>query len=69
MEALRTLVLDGPDLEHLAARWSIDLRERSVGRLLRRLAAAQGQLLAAYVGLSAFCFRHDSPAIRSNGCP
>jgi len=61
--------LDGPDPEHLATRWSIDLRERSVVRLLHRLAAAQGQLLAACASLSAFCSRYDSSAIRSSGCP
>jgi transposase len=50
-EALRTMVLEGPDPERnrvirwrcadlrdeIAARWSIELHERSVGRLLHRL--------------------------------
>jgi transposase len=54
---LRTLVLDGPDPERhrvirwrcadlrdeIAARWSIELHERSVGRLLHRLAMARLQ--------------------------
>lgn len=51
LEELRTMVLEGPDPERnqvirwrcadlrneIAARWSIDLHERSVGRLLHRL--------------------------------
>ena len=51
MEALRRMVLEGPDPERgavirwrcadlrdaIAARWSVELHERSVGRLLRRL--------------------------------
>jgi transposase len=51
MEELRTMVLEGPDLERdgvvrwrcvdlrdaIAARWSVTLHERSVGRLLHRL--------------------------------
>jgi len=51
LEELRTMVLDGPDPERhqvirwrcadlrdeIAARWSIELHERSVGRLLHRL--------------------------------
>ena len=51
MEALRTMVLEGPDPERnrvirwpcadlrdeIAARWSVTLNERSVGRLLHRL--------------------------------
>lgn len=57
MEELRTLVLEGPDPERnqvirwrcadlrdeIAARWSIELHERSVGRLLHRLAMARLQ--------------------------
>ena len=51
MDALRSMVLEGPDPERdavirwrcadlrdaIAARWSVELHERSVGRLLRRL--------------------------------
>jgi transposase len=51
MEALRSMVLEGPDRERdtvirwrcidlrhaIAARWSVELHERSVGRLLHRL--------------------------------
>jgi transposase len=51
MEELRSMVLEGPDPERdavirwrcadlrdaIAARWSVDLHERSVGRLLHRL--------------------------------
>ena len=51
MEALRSMVLDGPDPERaavirwrcadlrdaIATRWSVELHERSVGRLLHRL--------------------------------
>ena len=51
LEELRSIVLEGPDLsrnrvirwrcadlrDEIAARWSIDLHERSVGRLLHRL--------------------------------
>lgn len=51
MEALRTVVLDGPDPERnqvyrwrcadlrdeIATRWSVELHERSVARLLQRL--------------------------------
>jgi transposase len=57
MEELRTLVLEGPDPERnqvirwrcidlrdeIAIRWSIDLHERSVGRLLHRLAMTRLQ--------------------------
>ena len=51
MDVLRSMVLEGPDPERdavirwrcadlrdaIAARWSVELHERSVGRLLRRL--------------------------------
>jgi transposase len=57
MEELRTMVLEGPDPERnqvirwrcadlrdeIAVRWSIDLHERSVGRLLHRLAMTRLQ--------------------------
>jgi len=57
MAELRTMVLDGPDpernqvirwrcadlREEIAVRWSIDLHERSVGRLLHRLAMTRLQ--------------------------
>lgn len=57
MEELRTMVLEGPDLERnkvvrwrcadlraeIASRWSVSVAERTVGKLLRRLRLTRRQ--------------------------
>jgi transposase len=85
MEALRSMVLEGPDPERdtvirwrcidlrhaIAARWSVELHERSVGRLLHRLGMTRLQPRPCHPKKNAAAqeaFKKTSPPWRPRHC-